>query len=220
VKSPEFIPLAVACISGFFSIVATVWLATRNARTNQAVELLKAKLVEGVEETKARLAHKAAVDLASRKAKLERVNVQLKQLYGPLYALANASHRAWVTFRSIHGPRGGPYWSPDPQAPKPSEADAATWRLWMTTVFMPLNIEMERLVLSNMDLLYGEEMDDCLIDLCAHVEAYKTVVERWRINDFSVHTTPRDFPGDKLRHYVAQRFAELRREQQALLFDV
>jgi hypothetical protein len=87
----------------------------------------------------------------------------------------------------------------------------------MTTVFMPLNLEMERLVLQNVDLLFGEEMDESLLDLCAHVEAYKAVIERWKQRDYSVHTTRLNFPGEALRKYVKQRFVELKREQERLL---
>jgi len=212
----EYIPIAVACISGLLSLLGTFLMALRQARTNREVETLKSKLAVDVEERKALLAHRTAVDLANRKSKLERINHQLKQLYGPLYALSNASHRAWVTFRTAHRP-GGPFFDDDD---KPTETDIKAWRLWMATVFMPLNIEMERLVLSNMDLLYGETMDECLVDLCAHVEAYKTVIERWKADDFSVHYTPIDFPGDALRQYVGERFTELKREQQRLLSDV
>ena len=76
---------------------------------------------------------------------------------------------------------------------------------------------MERIVLSNMDLLTGNQMDPCLIELCAHVQAYKTVLARWADKDFSFHHAPMDFPSEAIRGYASANFAALKKEQQALL---
>src|SRR5262245_13376048 len=102
------------------------------------------------------------VRLAQRKDRLDRVNRQLSELYGPLRALNAAVYRLWREFRSRHRP-SGQYWR-DPDPPTPEDAEA--WRLWMTTVFMPLNREMERVVVQHADLLRGsEKMPECLLDL-------------------------------------------------------
>jgi hypothetical protein len=210
-------PLAVAGVAGLFSIFSVVWTSTRGSRTAREVERLKASLSEAsaarLEERKAQSAHRAALDLANRKSKLERINAQLKLLYGPLYALTNASNRSWEAFRSTCRP-GGAFFS---RSPPPTELELKEWRLWMTTVFMPLNLEMERLILSNMDLLVGNEIDGSLVEVCAHVQAYKTVMSRWEANDFSVHHAPMDFPGEEIRSYVSTNFATLKQEQQSLI---
>ena len=44
--------------------------------------------------------------LSQRKEKLERVNSQLRELYGPLFALVNTSEIAWKSFRSVYRPSG------------------------------------------------------------------------------------------------------------------
>jgi hypothetical protein len=97
----------------------------------------------------------------------------------------------------------------------PNDVDLQAWRLWMRTVFMPLNIEMERLILSNMDLLVGDTVEPSLIELCAHVEAYKTVLARWDAHDLTVHAAPMNFPGAEVDAYARRCIIE--RDQKALL---
>lgn len=87
----------------------------------------------------------------------------------------------------------------------------------MTTVFMPLDLEMERLILSNMDLLAEDVVDSSLVELCAHVEAYKTVISRWQKEDYSVHRTAINFPSKRLEEYVSSSFARLMQQQESLL---
>jgi hypothetical protein len=66
-----------------------------------------------------------------RKDRLDRVNRQLSELYGPLYALDRAGYRLWQVFRSRHG---RDFWGSDHP---PTTVEAAARRLWMTTVFSP-----------------------------------------------------------------------------------
>ena len=47
------------------------------------------------------------------------------------------------------------------------------WRLWMRHVFMPLNTRMEELVITKAELLDAPTMPDCLLQLVAHVTAYR-----------------------------------------------
>lgn len=209
--------VVLAYIAGLFSVLGVIWTSARAARTAREVERLRASLSEEtasrLEEQKAQSAHRAALDLANRKSKLERVNAQLKHLYGPLYALANASKRSWDAFRSACRP-GGEFFD---RSPPPTELELKEWRLWMTTVFMPLDLEMERLILSNMDLLAEDEVDNSLVELCAHVEAYKTVISRWEKQDYSIHRTAINFPSKRLEAYVSGSFGRLMREQESLL---
>jgi hypothetical protein len=86
----------------------------------------------------------------------------------------------------------------------------------MTEVFMPLNLRMESVVVEKSDLLEESEMPNALLQLCAHVEAYKTVLKRWEKEDFSVRTSVIDYPWE-VQEYARRRYADLKGEQQHLL---
>jgi hypothetical protein len=88
--------------------------------------------------------------LAQRKDRLDRVNRQLSELYGPLLALVSASHESWEAFRRHYRTTTWSYW--DPEDP-PNQEEERAWRQWMRHVFMPLNERMMELVITKSDLL-------------------------------------------------------------------
>jgi hypothetical protein len=62
----------------------------------------------------------------------------------------------------------------------------------------------------------------CLLDLCAHVAGYETVLERWRKGDFDPldfrdNTSVINYPAAELARYVEAAYVELKREQAELL---
>ena len=75
------------------------------------------------------------LQLSQRKDRLDRINRQLSDFYGPLFATASASNACWLVFRRQYRP-GGAFW--DSAGPPPTSDEAAAWRLWITTVLMPL----------------------------------------------------------------------------------
>lgn len=150
--------------------------------------------------------------IARRKDRLERVNLQLRNLYGPLYTIGKASEIAWLAFRSRCRP-GGSFFG---KAPPPTEEELAAWRLWMAEVFMPLNLRLEKTIVENGDLIIEKKIPDCFIRLCAHVAAYKTVMKKWQSNDFSELTSVSNYPTDLLE-YVESSYLELKRQQTVLL---
>lgn len=87
----------------------------------------------------------------------------------------------------------------------------------MTTVFMPTILRMYELVVSKADLLIEEEMPPCLLLLCAHVSAYQAVLEKWKENDFSEHTSLVGYPRAELSEYCRRSFQRLKREQAELI---
>jgi hypothetical protein len=105
--------------------------------------------------------------LARRKDRLDRVSRQLSELYGPLFALNRAAGRLREEFMNLHAPSSeAPSFWGSGQAPTLEQAEA--WRLWMTTVFTPLNVEMRNAVVEHADLLDDSDgMPECLLDLCA-----------------------------------------------------
>ena len=153
------------------------------------------------------------IRLSQRAGRLERVNKQLGELYGQLFGLSQASDRAWQAFRRKYRP-GKTYFG---EGEPPNEEELKAWRLWMSTVFMPNNLRMYELVLSKSDLLIESEMPKCLLDFCAHITAYQTVMKKWDNNDFSEHTSLIDYPTKELIEYIRKSYVALKTEQKRLI---
>ncbi len=156
------------------------------------------------------------VELSSRKAKLERVSSQLQYLYGPLYSVSYAQERVWVEFRKKNRPGKGYYWD---TFPPPTDIEAKEWRLWMENVFMPLNIQMEKIILGNTHLLVEEEIPDPLLSLLAHIEGYRATLAKWKNGDYSVHTSFFNYPTE-IKQYSLKHYIELKKKQSLLIGEV
>lgn len=150
---------------------------------------------------------------SQQKAQLERVNLQLSNLYGPLFALVESSDISWRAFRSKHQPNSR-YFS---KVKPPAEKDIEAWRLWMKTVFMPINSQMYDIVQDNAELLIESEMPKCLLLLLAHVASFKAVIKKWKQNDFSEHESLVVYPSEELIDYVNSSYKSLKREQSKLI---
>jgi hypothetical protein len=159
---------------------------------------------------------KAGYDLwmERRKEKLDRINAQLRDLYGPLFSLVSASTITWEAFRAEYA-SGPEFRSESGIAPQTTEA-AKVWRHWMTHVFMPLNSEMAELVVRHADLLEESQIPECLLLLCAHVHGYKGVIAAWAAHNYSEHMSLTRFPGD-LDTYALTTYARLKSRQARLL---
>ena len=151
--------------------------------------------------------------IARRKDRLERVNQQLRELYGPLSALVEAGSMAWGAFRTRHRP-GVNYFS---DGNPTSQEDLGAWRLWMLEVFMPLNLRLESLILDHADLVDESEMPEGFRLLIAHVTSYKPVLKGWADGNFSEHLSVIPFPRVQLEAHVSTTYGRLKREQGMLL---
>jgi hypothetical protein len=157
--------------------------------------------------------------LARRKDRLDRVNRQLSDLYGPLFAQSEATDRAWRNFVA----RYGVVWALSTPA---TAEQAATWRLWMSTVFMPLNRRMVETVVSHADLLREDTIPEPLKELCAHVACYEPILARWEEDGFdSVQLDDHvsiagNFPRKELDVYLRGSFESLKLEQARLLAQI
>lgn len=156
-----------------------------------------------------------SVRLENRKARLKYLSDQIQLLYGPLYSLSQTSDQAWKSFRSRHRPHGAYFGDDD----VPGEADLVAWRLWMGTVFMPINTRMETVILENAHLIDGSCMPQSFIDLLAHVETYRAILKQWEASDFSEHTAYLNYP-EELPVHVADVYARLTAQQARLLNSV
>jgi hypothetical protein len=151
----------------------------------------------------------------AKAAQLDRVNLQLRNLYGPLYAILKAGDSVWDAFQAKHWPAHGRqgYFGHDDET---TDAEKLTWRIWMTEVFEPLNARMESAILNNLDLVEGGEVPQVFLEAIAHVAAYRAVYRRWQDGDFSEHISVFNFPSEILR-VVEPQFKSLLAEQQRLI---
>jgi hypothetical protein len=151
------------------------------------------------------------VSLAAQKNKLDRLNQQLKLLYGPLLCLSQASNAAWKAFRVRHRPGGAFFRKGDP----PSVEDLAAYRLWMEKVFMPYNREMVNAILKNGDLLENGIPKEFLT-LVAYVIAMEPLLAKWEAGNFSQHEGLLNFPAS-LDEHVKSTYETLIMRQRKLL---
>jgi hypothetical protein len=155
-----------------------------------------------------------------RTDRLERLNRQLTEFYGPLYSLVHVGNAAWealwLSFPADRQDRDR-FWS---ETDPPTEDETQSWRLWMREVFMPLNRRMVSVIVEKADLLDGPTMPLCLVELCTHVYAYETVLQRWEEGDFSTHLSVIGYPREQLLEYVDHEFPRLKLEQQELLGEL
>ena len=151
--------------------------------------------------------------LTQRKDRLDRVNRQLGELYGPLFAFDHASHIARQKFLQKYAAGRDSFFA---KGVKHTDDELRAWRHWMSTVFMPINTRIYELILSKSDLLIESYMPSCLIQLCAHVASYKVVLEEWEREDFTSHIALVPFPKE-LHEYARGSFEILKSEQAKLL---
>lgn len=153
------------------------------------------------------------IKLAKRKDKLDRINKQLGDFYGPLYSLMKSNHQAWESFRKKHKPNGA-YFN-DPNYPT-TEEQIEVWKHYMKYVFMPTNEKMYDIIVSKSDLLLEDEIPKCLLDLISHIVIYKAVIKNWELGDFSEYTSIINFPTD-VRQYIYNSFEKLKKEQNNII---
>jgi hypothetical protein len=153
------------------------------------------------------------LQLSRQTARLNRINQQLSEFYGPLYSLVDANTQAWDAFRTKYRP-GVSYFQDSPPL---TEEDLKAWRMWITTVFMPRNLQLYKIIASKTDLIVEPNMPECLSAFCAHVAAYEVVLKMWEGHDFSEHEGIIRYPGDTLTNYSRQSFKELKKQQAELL---
>ncbi len=155
--------------------------------------------------------------IAQRTEQLNRINRQLSELYGPLYAVVNTGDQVWKAFSGKHS-----LWISHLESTenKPTDSELQEWRRWMTTVFMPSNRQLVELIKTKSDLIIESDIPTCLKDLCAHVAAYEIVLIRWEQHDFSEHVSIIGFPSEDLMRYTTQSFKDLKSKQAQMIGEL
>ena len=105
-----------------------------------------------------------------RAAKLARLNKQVSDLYGPLYALYETGERNWFAFIELYAQDPMPvalfrrfFPVDEREIPAPGTEALKTFRRYMKTMFMSTNVAMEQCIVNNAELLVGKTIPDPLI---------------------------------------------------------
>jgi len=151
------------------------------------------------------LNQRAQVRLERRQARLELINSQLRDLYGPLNALVDVNERLWESLRSTLPARGE----------RRPGGGTAEWNSWRDSVLMPTNREMRDLIVRRADLLIEDHVPQPLLDFCAHVAA-RDVAMSGRAEGFAGRALI-PHPGTEYVNYVREGFTALKTEQRRLL---
>jgi len=150
-----------------------------------------------------------------RKARIERINEQVKELYGPLLAVVTASKSAFDAMVKQHSKDRSVKSFISAAQNTPESQEGQTYRHWMKSVLQPLNEKAAKIVTEHADLLEGSSVEPLLLQLVAHVSAYRVILERWdagELHEWSAISYP-----DKLLGYIEQEFQKMKRRQAQLL---
>ncbi|MFA0307640.1 hypothetical protein AB4543_17305 [Vibrio splendidus] len=147
---------------------------------------------------------------------LDRVNRQLKELYGPLYVRLIASQETWDAFIKKHKPAHGKknYFGTNLEV---TDREKEVWRNWMTNVFEPINAKTEEVILNNIDLLDSNEIPEAFVKALAHISAYKAVLADWEKGKFETHVSVNNWPSQELLLVVKPEYEKLKAKQNMLL---
>ena len=152
----------------------------------------------------------SSVILARRKDKLDLVNRRLNEFYGPLYVASQAGN---IAYRSLLKKQG------KTQSFPILDSEMKEWMLWMTTIFMPLNDEREKIIIKKAYLVIEEQMPQCLLDFVTHVVGYKAVMARWAEGDYTERRSTIGWPPE-FDLYVERSYAALKAQQTHLLHSL
>ncbi len=149
--------------------------------------------------------------LQRRQARLERLNAQLRDFYGPLYAIFQANHIAHLRFVDTLRPGSSTLFAPD-VAP-PNDEELRLWRLWAERAHRHRSTPADEPIINKAHLLIEDEMPECLLRFCAHRAGYDVLIERWKQGDDRDHLSVVRHPGAELHDDLQQSFTRLKREQ-------
>ena len=145
--------------------------------------------------------------LARRRDKLRLVNKRLNEFYGPLYVASEAGN---IAYRSLLNRLG------KTQSYPILDSELKEWMLWMTTIFIPLNDQREKIIIGKAHLIVEERMPQCLLDFVTHVVGYKAVMTKWAEGDYSERRSTIGWPPE-FDVYVRDSYAALKAEQMKLM---
>ncbi|KAL4447422.1 hypothetical protein ABPG75_004641 [Micractinium tetrahymenae] len=150
-----------------------------------------------------------------RKAQIERINDQVRLLYGPLLACVHASRSAYAAMVRQHSPDGTAQGFVQELQANPEGPVGEAYRRWMKVVLQPLNERAADVIVNHVDLLRTPYIDPLLLQLVAHVSANKVILRRWEegsVREWSAISYP-----NQLLDYITAEFKRIKRKQAELL---
>ncbi|MFE7193757.1 hypothetical protein [Kitasatospora sp. NPDC057541] len=158
------------------------------------------------------LNHQGEIHRSLRKAQIDWVSSQLKDLYGPLLILAETNEKAWQEYhRQYILPNSGGATEIPLQ-----EIEATLWHIWVGAVFAPTARRMRDIITARGDLIIGGEMPPVILDFCAHAVSYDALLAGWDSASARKSTLIRH-PGSAFLSYVRESYGSLKEEQALLL---
>ena len=151
------------------------------------------------------------IRMNKRNEKLELINKRINQFYGPLFVSINTSDVAYKAYLQKIEQRK----SID-SGVSFTDYENKEWEIWFESVFMPLNLFGEKIILENAYLIREAEMPKCIIDFLTHVSAYKALLKKWESGDKNEVMPLIDFPKE-LSEYIRDTYLELKKEQLRLI---
>ncbi|MEV7187816.1 hypothetical protein [Kitasatospora sp. NPDC093102] len=158
------------------------------------------------------LNHQGETRRSLRKARIEWVSSQLKDLYGPLLVLTETNEKAWSEYRRRYILSSGE----GPAEIRLPELEEARWRTWVEAVFAPTAQKMREIITARGDLIIGGEMPPVVLEFCAHAATYDALLADWDGAVPSKSTLIRH-PGNRFLSYVRESYGLLKAEQALLL---
>ncbi|KAI8466963.1 MAG: hypothetical protein J3K34DRAFT_432029 [Monoraphidium minutum] len=150
-----------------------------------------------------------------RKARIERVNAQLRNFYGPLLAAVSATKSAYDALIAQHSPDGSRGAFQEAVQGHPGGCEAEAYRLWVESVLQPLNEQAAVIVSDHIDMLDNPRMVPELLQLVAHVSTMRVVLQRWQRGDYAAASAI-TYP-DKLLGHCEAEFNRVKARQAQLL---
>lgn len=150
-----------------------------------------------------------------RKAQIERINDQVRLLYGPLLACVHASRTAYAAMVRQHSPDGTVQGFVQELQAQPEGPVGEAYRRWMNLVLQPLNEKAADVIIHHVDLLRTPYIDPLMLQLVAHVSANKVILRRWEegsVREWSAISYP-----NQLLEYITAEFKRIKRRQAELL---
>ena len=146
-----------------------------------------------------------------RDAELTFVESQMRDLYGPLYALSHSNQHTYEKFKTaneevIHALASGVTLS--------GEA-AKTWKLWTDNVFQPGNRKMMDVILRGAHLFRTAEMPEIVLQFVAHVESYEALISTFEETGLSISNQIIPFP-EGFAEYVADEYKKVAQRYERL----